>query len=149
MSHHAQLALLPVLREWSLNPTVPGTYWRFSESGCTWTWMCLRMSVSHQGSWSLGSKEHRWLCARSHHPCHCSGWPSCRRRRGINGCGGNPHQSSLWASTCSLPSYTVQPLPFPNHEQHSVAEHKDSYLGAFMAMMQPLTHATSFRTMEI
>lgn len=66
------------------------THWKSSESGCTWTWMCLRTSASHPGSWSVGSAGCHWLCGQSHHPCHCSGWPPYRRGRGLKGCQGIP-----------------------------------------------------------
>lgn len=80
---------------WESRPGPPerysgDTYSKSSASGCMWTWMCLRTSVFHPGNWSVGSAGLRWPCGQSHHPCHCSGWPSYRKGRGLSSCPGIP-----------------------------------------------------------
>lgn len=85
---------------WESRPGPPerysgDTYSKSSASGCMWTWMCLRTSVFHPGNWSVGSAGLRWPYGQSHHPCHCSGWPSYRKGRGLSSCPGIPRDWHL------------------------------------------------------
>lgn len=149
MSHHAQLALPPVVREWSLKPNCSRHLLEILRVR-----LYVDLDVSEDERLPSGELV---LGVKGTSLAVCTESPSLSLLRLAILQEETGHQW-LWrqsspefhvASSCSVPSYTVQPLPFPNREQHSVAEHKDSYLRACMVMMQPLNHATSLRTMEI